>query len=83
MFQISGHNGEPIKLRLEVDNGSQVETIEPEQIKNVYQEVIAAHARSILENKPMDGSEGIHNLSLILAAGESARKNGKKIEIRK
>jgi len=81
LFQLSGHEDEPIKLRLELDKGAQVQTIEPEQIKNIYQEIIAAHARSIMEDKLIDGSEGIHNLALIIAAGESARNNGKKIEV--
>jgi len=81
LFQLSGHPGEPIKLRLELDKGTEVEAVEPEEIKNIYQEIIAAHARSILESKPMDASDGIHNLALVLAAHKSAQNAGEKIKI--
>lgn len=82
LFQLSGHPDEPIKLRLEIDRGNEVEVIEPGKIKNIYQEIIASHAHSILENKPMDGSEGLHNLALVLAAYQSAQKNAEKITIK-
>lgn len=81
LFQLSGHPDEPIKLRLELDKGTEVEVVEPKEIKNVYQEIIAAHAQSIRENKPMDASDGIHNLALVLAAHQSAQNAGEKLEI--
>jgi 1,5-anhydro-D-fructose reductase (1,5-anhydro-D-mannitol-forming) len=77
LFQLSGHPGEPVALRLEWDNFEQVETIRLDTVQNIYQAVISRHARSILENTPMDGTDAVHNLELVLACHESARQQGR------
>ena len=81
LFQLSGHKGEPVDLRLELDRSSSVETIRIEQVQNIYQAVISRHARSIISNKPLDAAEAIQNLRLILACHESARDGGRTIEL--
>lgn len=82
LFQISGHSDEPIKVRLEVDKGFDSEEVVPEKINNMYQQIIGAHADSILNNNLFDGSDGIHNLALVLCAHQSAGKNGENIKIK-
>jgi predicted dehydrogenase len=79
LFQFSGHPDEPIKIRLELDNFEQVDTIRLNAVPNIYQAVISKHARSIRENKPMDGTDAIHNLDLVLACHKSARQQGRRI----
>ncbi len=81
LFQLSGHPDEPIKIRLELDRGTEVGEITIEKIENIYREAIRTHAQSILNGEPLDGSEAIHNLDLILTSHESAKKNGKKIKL--
>jgi len=81
MFQLSGFPDEPVKIRLALDNFSECRDIGVGKITGIYQEVIRRHARSIIDNHPMDGSDGLHNLQLIEAAHESARNNGKPITI--
>ena len=68
-------------MRLEIDKGRSVELIKPKEIENIYQAIISTHAGSILKKEPMDGSDGIHNLTLLLACHESAKKNGEEIQI--
>jgi len=96
LFQLSGHVGESVDVRLEIDTcllapasgrGTPaerrglmgVETVKIKEVENIYQAVISRHARSIIDNKPMDASEAIHNLRLILACHESAKAGGKTI----
>jgi len=79
LFQLSGHPGEPIRLRLERDDFKQVETITLDTVLNVYQAVIGNHARSIVENKPMDGTDAVHNLELVLACHTSAQQQGRRM----
>jgi hypothetical protein len=62
-------------MRLEIDKFNEIENYYVKNVKNIYQEQIKVHAQSILENKPMDGSNGVHNLQMVLACHESA-KNG-------
>jgi predicted dehydrogenase len=81
MFQLSGHAGEPVVQRLEVDNGNTVRVIRGDGIpvENIYKAVVEDHARSILTNTPTSGEEGLWNLGLIMAAHESARKSRERI----
>jgi 1,5-anhydro-D-fructose reductase (1,5-anhydro-D-mannitol-forming) len=81
MFQLSGHPAEPVVQRLEVDNGTSVRTIRADEIpvRNIYKAVIEDHARSILDNTPSSGEDGLWNLGLIMAAHESARSGGRRI----
>jgi len=76
LFQMSGFPEDPVPVRLELDRFVQREDVQVDRIENMYRNVIRKHARSILENKPMDGRDGTHNLRLIDAAHESARSHG-------
>jgi predicted dehydrogenase len=84
MFQLSGHPGEPVMQRLEIDNGNTVRVIRADEIPvgNIYKAVIEDHARSILDGTPSSGEDGLWNLGLILAAHESARNAGGRIVFR-
>ncbi len=82
MFQLSGHPGEPVKIRLELDRFSSQENIQPEKIQNIYQSVVIKHAASVLNHAPLCGCDAVHNLKLIAAAHESANCCGKIIEVK-
>ena len=77
MFQLSGYEDEPIKMRLELDDGKKVEAVKPGKIQNIYSTLIENHAKSILAKKPLNADDAIHNLALCAAAHESAAKGGK------
>ena len=77
MFQLSGYEDEPIRMRLELDDGKKVEAVKPGKIQNIYSTLIENHAKSILEKKPLNADDAIHNLALCAAAHESAAKGGK------
>jgi 1,5-anhydro-D-fructose reductase (1,5-anhydro-D-mannitol-forming) len=81
MFQLSGYEDEPIKIRLELDKFDTQESLKPAEIKNIYQQVVTHHAASVLEGSQLLGGDGVHNLELCAAAHESARNNGKVIEL--
>ncbi len=80
LFQLSGHPGEPVDVRLEVDHFDGVEPVGAGDVQNIYQAVIAKHAQSIRRRSPMDGADAIHNLELVLACHESAGRQGQVIE---
>lgn len=80
LFQLSGHPGEPVTVRLEVDHFNGAECVGVDDVRNIYQAVIAKHARSIRRGSPMDGDDAIHNLELVLACHESAGRQGHVIE---
>lgn len=81
MFQFSGHEGEPVKVRLELDKITSRESLEPKEIKNIYQEVISHHAASVQEGSQLLGGDGVHNLELCAAAHKSAQNNGMVVEV--
>ena len=84
MFQLSGHAGEPIKIRLELDKfDGTVEKIEPaaSDIKNIYQSLIEHHAESILSGNYLNAEDALHNILLCEAAHKSAREGGKVVEV--
>lgn len=83
MFQLSGYPDEPIPMRLEIDRFSAQEkvTLDDRPTPNIYQEMIRRHARSIIEGKPFDGSDGLRNVKLCFAAHQSAQAGGAWIEI--
>ena len=83
LFQLSGHEGEPVKIRIGMEGGSACEAIPVDRVGNIYQQVILEHAESIRTKKRLTGEDGVHNLRLILAAYESAKKAGKEIIIDK
>ncbi len=82
LFQLSGYADEPIKIRLELDKFDSQESLEPAEIKNIYQEVIKYHAESILNGTPLLGGDAVHNLELCKAAHKSAQNNGTIIEVK-
>lgn len=79
LFQLSGHVGEPIKIRLETERSAGVENMQVQDVQNIYQAVISRHARSILDAKPFDAADALHNLELVLGCYRSADENGKVI----
>ncbi len=82
MFQLSGYEDEPIRQRLELDDGKKVTAVKPAKIQNIYQTLIEDHAKSVLAKKPLTGCGAIHNLALCAAAHESAAKGGKIVSVR-
>ena len=82
MFQLSGYADEPIRQRLELDDGKKVVQVKPAKIQNIYQTLIEGHAASILAKKPLTGADAIHNLALCAAAHQSAQKGGKIIAVK-
>ncbi len=73
LFQLSGHPGEPIKIRLELETAEGVRNVTVDKPDNIYKAVVEEHAESVIRGLPMDGSDGLRNLELILAAHESAK----------
>ncbi len=73
MFQFSGYDDEPIKIRLDIDNGKSVETISIANPANIYQGVIIEHAKAIRAGQAGSVAGGCHNLELIMEAHRLAR----------
>jgi predicted dehydrogenase len=82
MFQLSGYDDEPVKIRLELDKFDSQESLKPTKIKNIYQEVVNHHAESIINGTQLLGGDGVHNLELCEAAHKSAQNNGAIIEVK-
>ena len=82
MFQLSGHPGEPIAQRVEIDDGRRLTPVVPGRIQNIYQTLIDAHARSVLDGNPLDADAAVHNLALCAAVHRSARQNGRIVSVR-
>lgn len=82
MFQLSGHAGEPIVQRVEIDDGRSVKPVKPAKIRNIYQALIDGHAQSVLEGRPLDADAAIHNLALCAACHASARSGGKTVNVK-
>lgn len=77
LFQLSGHAGEPIVMRLELDHfDGKPQSVIPGTCENIYQALIRKHAQSILDGKPLNACDGVHNLRLCDAAHRSARQGG-------
>ena len=82
MFQLSGHPGEPIRQRLELDDGLKTSAVKPAAIRNIYQALIDGHAKSVLDGRPLDADDAIHNLALCEAVHASARKGGRTVTVK-
>ena len=82
MFQLSGYADEPIKQRLEIDDGKKVVAVKPGKIQNIYQTLIEGHAKSVVSGKLQNADDAIHNLALCAACHESAKKGGKIIAVK-
>jgi len=80
LFQLSGHPGEPIDIRLEIDDFSRTGRIKVDSAQNIYQAVIARHAESIVNNTPLDAADALHNLELVLGCYASADQQGRIME---
>lgn len=76
MFQLSGHPDEPVRQRLEIDDGRNVREIRPRKAENIYRTLIENHARSVLEGAPLSADDAVHNIALCAAAHKSARNGG-------
>jgi predicted dehydrogenase len=82
LFQLSGHEGEPFKIRLELDRFHSQELIEPDRSPgNIYRAVVEAHAESILKGQPLNALDALRNTRLCLAAHESARSGGAAVNL--
>ena len=82
MFQLSGHLGEPVSQRLEIDDGRKLSVIRPSKIQNIYQALIEKHAKSIVAGEPQTADDAIHNLELCSACHASAKKGGKTMSVK-
>ena len=82
MFQLSGHPGEPVAQRLEIDDGHRLVAVRPARIQNIYQTLIEGHAASIQAKKPLTGADAIHNLALCAACHAFAQKGGKILSVK-
>ncbi|MGN0832999.1 MAG: Gfo/Idh/MocA family protein [Kiritimatiellia bacterium] len=82
MFQLSGYADEPVRQRLEIDDGRKVVAVKPGRIRNIYQTLIEGHAKSVAAGRPLTADEAIHNLALCAACHASARAGGKIVTVR-
>ncbi len=83
MFQLSGHDDEPIKLRLELDKFERQEQVKPDgPVQNIYQALVSNHAQSILSGQILAGNDAVHNLKLVEAAHQSAMAGGKIVGVK-
>jgi predicted dehydrogenase len=81
LFQLSGHIGEPIMQRLELDDFYSVKNIKMRKVQNIYRRVVEDHANSIINGPRNSGNDALHNLKLVLKIHESAKANGIKIKL--
>ena len=81
MFQLSGYADEPIVQRLEIDDGRKVRPVRPARIRNIYQELVERHAKSILSGMPLTGGDAVHNIALCAACHASAQRGGRIVAV--
>jgi predicted dehydrogenase len=82
LFQLSGHPGEPVRVRLELEEAGVRRDVPAGRVKNIYQQVILGHAAAIRSGHRLTGEDGLHNLALVEAAYRSARQGGRAIPVR-
>ncbi len=82
MFQLSGHPGEPLKIRLELDRFDSRESIQAATVTNIYQAVIEHHAEAVAKGSFINAEDGLRNVLLCELAHRSARANGKWMEVK-
>jgi len=82
LFQLSGYEDEPIRIRMELDDCGKVKELVPSKIQNIYQTLIEEHAKSVASGKPLNIEGGLHNLKLCAAAHQSAQNGGKIITVK-
>jgi hypothetical protein len=76
MFQLSGHEDEPVSLSLTSYVENKITSHVPKNIENIYARQISEHALSIIEGNPIDGEAALRNLRMILLSHESAQTGG-------
>lgn len=82
LFQLSGHAGEPLTMRLELDTFERQQVFRVKRPENIYQGVIAEHAASVLNGTPLTGECGFHNVLICEAAHASAQCGGGVVRVR-
>jgi 1,5-anhydro-D-fructose reductase (1,5-anhydro-D-mannitol-forming) len=83
LFQLSGHQGEPVRIRLELEaGGAALRPVRVGQVKNIYQRIILEHAAAIRSGRRLTGEDGLHNLALVEACYQSAAQGGKAITVK-
>lgn len=82
LFQLSGHAGEPFKMRLELDTFDRQQRVTIKRPENIYQGVIREHADSVLSGQPLTGYDGYRNVKLCEAAHSSARRGGRTVAVK-
>lgn len=82
LFQLSGHAGEPVKIRLELEEAGGAQDVRVGAVKNIYQQVILGHAEAIRSGRRLTGEDGLHNLDLVEAAYRSARQGGQAVTVK-
>lgn len=79
--QLSGHEDEPVPIRLFLDDGAELNRIALAAPVNEYAAVIDEHAESVRSGKPLDCSEGVRNVRQVLGCYASADTGGKWMEV--
>ena len=82
MFQLSGKDDEPYKIRLEMETAAGVRKLHPRSFPNIYQSLIEHHAESVLAGKAINARDGLRNLLLCEAAHKSAQQGGKAVTVK-
>ncbi len=81
LFQLSGHPGESILQRLELDDGRTVKKVKVSNVRNIYRAVVENHAKSAADGARCTGEDAVHNLDLVVSVHRSAQANGRPIQI--
>ena len=81
MFQLSGYADEPVRQRVEIDDGKTAVELKPAKIQNIYQTLIEGHAASVQAGKPLNADDAIHNLALCAASHKSAQTGGRIVKV--
>lgn len=70
-----------LKLSILIKKKDNIEHVQPGTIQNIYAAVIVRHADSVINNKRLDGSDGLHSMKLIEACRKSAANGGQIVKI--
>ena len=82
MFQLSGKDDEPYRIRLELETAEGVRKLHPRAFPNIYQSLIEHHAESVIAGRAINAEEGVRNLKLCEASHKSAKSGGKAVKIK-
>ena len=81
LFQLSGHPEEPVPIKFVLQTPKLSKSFCLTDVKNMYQAQIGEHAASIINKQPLDGTQGLRNIQLVLACHKSAQAGGKEVFI--